>query len=713
MTVGREHGDWPLTGRGAELAAAVAAARRTRRPAGVVLAGPAGVGATRLARETLATVRGPARWVAGSRSARSVPWGALAPLLGREPTSITAAVNALAGSGGAIGVDDAHLLDGATAAAVRHVAQLGRAAVVLTVRTGGPAPDAVTALWKDGTLPRIDLAPLATDTGQELVEAALGGPVDALTAARLFALTRGNPQLLRQVVEDEVAAGRLCASGGVWRWRGRFVPSARLFELVAAQADPGAPAGVRDAGADAVEVRTVAPTEKGADRALRAAVARLDVAAVERILRHAPDGQAVRQARRWVADVRGAEPADRVARAAHRLVVTGRPADYVLGGAASVRAALDVVNGRPDASDDLRPHAALDAAQRGLPRSGSSDCAAGALAEALAAAVAGTPAEDAVRRGQAAAAAAVDTAWLREDLAGVAVLALRLAGALDAAQASEVTPDLGPSAAATRAVTTALLALDRGFLDTAVRGLRAIAVAPGEPWIGWCGWAAQRGIGLAQALAMAGDPAGARAALDALRDVPSWLRPQEALADAWVAAAEGATSEAVRHGRRAADLADEAGQAAVEIVARHAAVRFGDRAGAERLAALADRVDIPRAAISAAHAEALARDDGPGLDAVAVRWAETGALGLAADAAAQAALAVSGRLCEEERTVVTGAAGRRAAQLRPPSLVRAVPRASQTGRPSARAEAQEGGDRRGTAALRGGQRHADAGHRRQ
>jgi ATP-dependent Clp protease ATP-binding subunit ClpA len=47
---------WPLTGRADELSRISELTRRRDGPAGIVLAGPAGVGKTRLARETLAAV---------------------------------------------------------------------------------------------------------------------------------------------------------------------------------------------------------------------------------------------------------------------------------------------------------------------------------------------------------------------------------------------------------------------------------------------------------------------------------------------------------------------------------------------------------------------------------------------------------------------------------------------------------------------------------
>jgi DNA-binding NarL/FixJ family response regulator len=75
----------------------------------------------------------------------------------------------------------------------------------------------------------------------------------------------------------------------------------------------------------------------------------------------------------------------------------------------------------------------------------------------------------------------------------------------------------------------------------------------------------------------------------------------------------------------------------VEVVALHTAVCFGDRTVADRLAQLATQVDGPRADAAAAHAAALAADDGAALHAASVKLEQMGALLLAADAAAQAA----------------------------------------------------------------------------
>jgi DNA-binding CsgD family transcriptional regulator len=117
--------------------------------------------------------------------------------------------------------------------------------------------------------------------------------------------------------------------------------------------------------------------------------------------------------------------------------------------------------------------------------------------------------------------------------------------------------------------------------------------------------------------------------------------PDRLLALAWAAAADGAVTDAVRWSCAAADDAAAHDAPACEVVALHTAVCFGDRTVADRLAALAHEVDGPRAPAAAAHAAALAADDGTALDAVAEHLADMGALLYAADAAAQAAAAHS------------------------------------------------------------------------
>jgi hypothetical protein len=55
-------------------------------------------------------------------------------------------------------VDDAQFLDEGSAALVHQLVQKGACSVLASLRIPGPAPDPVTALWKDGLAERIDLS---------------------------------------------------------------------------------------------------------------------------------------------------------------------------------------------------------------------------------------------------------------------------------------------------------------------------------------------------------------------------------------------------------------------------------------------------------------------------------------------------------------------------------------------------------------------------
>jgi DNA-binding CsgD family transcriptional regulator len=252
-------GVWPLTGRVEELEVVDAALRRPDAPRGVVLAGAAGVGKTRLAREVvaLASRRGArVRWAVGTESGRALPLAAFSGLLGAvdaDPAHLVpAAADALlGGTDGArlvVGVDDAHLLDDVSALVLHHLVLHTRATVVVTVRTGRPAPDVVNRLWKDALLPRLELQPLSEPETADVLTRVLGGQLDSRAAHRLWALTGGNPLYLTLLVDGELAAGRLQPTQGVWRWVGDVEVAPGLAEQVTANIGlvPGPVAAVLD-----------------------------------------------------------------------------------------------------------------------------------------------------------------------------------------------------------------------------------------------------------------------------------------------------------------------------------------------------------------------------------------------------------------------------------------------------------------------------------
>lgn len=217
-------------------------------PRSVVVAGPAGVGKTRLAREALAAAKRSGRstrWAAGTSAAAGIPLGAVAhlfPALGTASDPLTLlqrAGAAIADQGKGhrliVGIDDAHLLDELSVTLVHQLALTRSACLVLTVRTGEPAPDPVVTLWKNGLADRLELQQLPRVEMDRLVTGVLGGVVDSRTIERLWRATRGNVLFLRELVEGGCETGRLRMRDGVWRWEGRIEPTPRLREIVEAQ----------------------------------------------------------------------------------------------------------------------------------------------------------------------------------------------------------------------------------------------------------------------------------------------------------------------------------------------------------------------------------------------------------------------------------------------------------------------------------------------
>lgn len=766
------------------------ALHRSDGPRGVVLAGAAGVGKTRLAREAVAVAarRGAAvRWAVGSESARVVPLGAF-PMLGGavsgDPGSLLrdAADRLLADAGPAgvvVGVDDAHLLDELSSLLVYQLTMRKDASVVVTTRTGEPAPDVVSMLWKDGYLSRLELQPLSRAETGTLLEAVLGGPIEGYAADRLWALSQGNALFLRQLVDVEAESGRLRRAGSVWQWSGSPVLSPTLADLIEARigALPDRLQEVVDLlavceplGASLLGGLTSSEAVEDAERrGLVSVIA--DGRRCQVRLAHPLYGEARRSAigtlrgrrlRRAVATAiaaTGARRSEDILRRATLMVASDLEPDPVLLGAAAqtalrlmdmglaeqlaraavaagggVAARLVVANaltflGRgEEAEQELAELTALvetdiERAIVGTMRVGNmfwtlrrTDEAERLVAEveatitddvarqspralrtgmnywlgrpaqavATAGAVLATPSlpdwavvvasvgltaglgelgrademDPAARRGYAAANRSIETSFLRLDVTLVHLRGLALAGYLDEAedlahaQFEEISalPKQRPYGVALKG----LAALYAGRLEMSRRLLReAIARLPAPDTLGYDTCCL---LALAQAQAMAGEADFARQTLAALgtdrHRALRVLEPELLLARAWATACEGSTREAVDLCRDAAALAAEREELAQEVVARQTAVRFGDRAQADRLAELARLVDGPRAAAAHAHAVALAANDGAALAAASARFAEFGDIAVAADAAAHATAV----LADHDQRAATAAA---------------------------------------------------------
>jgi DNA-binding CsgD family transcriptional regulator len=237
-----------------------------------------------------------------------------------------------------------------------------------------------------------------------------------------------------------------------------------------------------------------------------------------------------------------------------------------------------------------------------------------------------------------------EASHLRLPLATLQVIGYWLAGALTASDAMIArlrsdTIDV-PFQQSWRSFFTAMSAISRGDLVAAQRSLQETIAHLESGGLGQMLKAFARSW-LATVTGMAGKAVDARCEYTALEwwdrdpDACKW-DSAKSIAEAWVCAAEGSTTQAISITRDAAEQERRLGRPAWEVMLLQTATQFGDRTAAPRLAELAGDVQGPRAAAAATHAAALAAGDGDGLVEASRRYEEFGDRLAAADAAAQA-----------------------------------------------------------------------------
>jgi DNA-binding CsgD family transcriptional regulator len=767
---------WPLTGRSEEMRA-IEAAISASDVSGILVCGTAGVGKSRIAREALsaAVSRGcEGRWAVGTSAARTLPLGAFTAwaqagvsdtvqLVRGVIESLTAAQ---AGTAVVVCVDDANLLDDLSAFVVQQIVQRGATKVVLTLRDGEPIPAAVQEIWRDSQFDRLALQPLSLDETTTLLSATLGGTVDPAAAQRLWTLTRGNALYLRNIVEQEVADGRLEMQHGYWRWIGDPTVPPGLIELIESRigdlpapvadvidavavgepielaaltriTDPAAVEEVDTRGlitlepaVGGVQVRVAHPLY-GEVRRRRAAPIRLrrlrglvatELAAsddrddVRVVVRRAtlsldsdltPDADLLVRAAHgavWLADL---PLADRLAEAAihvgagpeanfvraHALswlsrgeeadtvladIRTGELADsdrarlaflrasnmlWVLADPARAKELIDEAsrNASPQArryidafltvywfamdQPDMAAQASKDLALEDLPAVVDAEIA-WALAAMSADAGRTTEAVAVADAGYTVATRSLDAPQMGFNIADAHISALLLSGRVgDALEVADKVrqqgADLPGAAHLLGAAVAGRAALGAGRLDTACLLLEQAALALSA--LGHAiGWGFRYHLPYSTALAMrgsTGEAAAALAELDKLRRPFRSLDYERSLARAWVAAGQGAVSEAITMLCSAAERAGANRQFAAEVICLQTATQFGDRSGARRLRELESIVEGPRVGLAARFTEALRDGDAAELAAVSEDFERMGDLVAAVDAAAHAAAA--------------------------------------------------------------------------
>lgn len=221
----------------------------------VILRYDTGFGASSILRQ-LARKTGQVRAVLtihGTPSLSSVPYGALAPVLGGmagedvgNRTSVFRAVMAaIDKDGGGVGngrrrplviVDDAHSIDPATAELLLTLVLSGTTQLVASHLRIKSLPEPLPKLWRSGSAETIELGPLTRDQGHEFCRAMLAAPVALPTSWYFWSRSGGNPMLLKMLVSEALDDELLTKNRGIWVYHlGHHRVGRNLRDVVRAQ----------------------------------------------------------------------------------------------------------------------------------------------------------------------------------------------------------------------------------------------------------------------------------------------------------------------------------------------------------------------------------------------------------------------------------------------------------------------------------------------
>src|SRR6185312_6525817 len=231
---------WPVVGRDVELRRSLAALSNGEIQ-GVALVGDSGVGKSTLARMLAKTVESAGRTVRfalGTQTGRAVPLGAFSRVVSlgaaHEPAIMLAAAhNTLSQDKNlVVVVDDAQLLDPLSASLVNQLATGRSAKLIVTIRSGDPVLDAVTALLKERLLLTVHIDPFTREQTEVLASAVLGGPVDSGSIDELFERSAGNLLLLRGFLTAGRESGTLVHTEQGWQLRGPLRADRELYDVL-------------------------------------------------------------------------------------------------------------------------------------------------------------------------------------------------------------------------------------------------------------------------------------------------------------------------------------------------------------------------------------------------------------------------------------------------------------------------------------------------
>jgi DNA-binding CsgD family transcriptional regulator len=208
----------------------IAEALRSSTSAGAVLVGVSGIGKTALLQNAIAQAQTHAYVVRlrGSAAMASSPYSAMNSLLTglddeqvAHPVTMLRALSALLRARGAgrtvvLAIDNVELLDGPSATIISQLVSIGAVKILLTARRFHLADVAFMALWRKGSLLRLDVEAFSLKESALFCESELGAYVSSDVVRTAHRLSGGSPKLLSGCLRELQRQGLLVQGATSW-----------------------------------------------------------------------------------------------------------------------------------------------------------------------------------------------------------------------------------------------------------------------------------------------------------------------------------------------------------------------------------------------------------------------------------------------------------------------------------------------------------------
>lgn len=227
-----------------DLIADICSTLRLRTPPAVLLTGDAGIGKSRVLHAVAVEAARSGAIVlhaVGLAGQSALPLAAVADFMPEglptaTPRGIWSLRHALVarsrGRPTLVCVDDVGLVDRASADLLTQLATESQFRMLMTMRTHAPGDGIVRRIGRPRGLSVERVGPLTRHGTVTLANQVIGGPLDGMSAERVWQLSEGNPLFIRHLLDLAAENGTLVEYDGLWGWQSTPGSGAALRDVV-------------------------------------------------------------------------------------------------------------------------------------------------------------------------------------------------------------------------------------------------------------------------------------------------------------------------------------------------------------------------------------------------------------------------------------------------------------------------------------------------